>query len=104
MDRPRARDDGIAAGVPAGWGGRHLDLFRAGSCGAVAAVNPHVTPLPTLADIRAAAENIAGAVLVTPFMPAPRLSALTGADVWVKYENLQATASFKERGALNKLL
>jgi threonine dehydratase len=67
-------------------------------------VNPHATSLPTLADIRAAADNIAGAVLVTPFMPAPRLSALTGADVWVKYENLQATASFKERGALNKLL
>jgi threonine dehydratase len=36
-------------------------------------------------------------------LPAPRLSALTGADVFVKYENLQVTNSFKERGALTKL-
>ncbi len=60
--------------------------------------------LPTLADIRAAAGQIAGVVMRTPFLPAPRLSQLTGADIWVKYENLQATASFKERGALIKLL
>jgi threonine dehydratase len=39
-----------------------------------------------------------------PPAPAPKLSALTGAEVWVKYENLQVTNSFKERGALNKLL
>ena len=43
-------------------------------------------------------------VLRTPFLPAPRLSRLTGAEVFVKYENLQATSSFKERGALVKLL
>ncbi len=36
-------------------------------------------------------------------LPAPRLSALTGAEVYVKYENLQVTNSFKDRGALNKL-
>ena len=36
-------------------------------------------------------------------LPAPKLSALTGAQVWVKYENLQVTNSFKERGALTKL-
>src|SRR5437764_6100035 len=36
-------------------------------------------------------------------LPAPKLSALTGAQVWVKYENLQVTNSFKERGAVNKL-
>ena len=59
---------------------------------------------PTLADIRDAAGLIAGVVLRTPFLPAPRLSALTGASVFVKYENLQATSSFKERGALVKLL
>jgi threonine dehydratase len=59
---------------------------------------------PTLADIEHAARQIAGAVIRTPFLPAPRLSQLTGADVWVKYENLQATSSFKERGALVKLL
>jgi threonine dehydratase len=58
----------------------------------------------TIKDIEAAREVIKGAVLRTPMLPAPRLSALTGADVYVKYENLQVTNSFKERGALNKLL
>ena len=57
----------------------------------------------TLADIEAARRTIAGQVLRTPMLPAPRLSALTGASVVVKYENLQVTNSFKERGALNKL-
>jgi threonine dehydratase len=57
----------------------------------------------TLADIEAAHRVIAGAVLRTPMLAAPRLSALTGASVFVKYENLQVTNSFKERGALNKL-
>ena len=57
----------------------------------------------TLADIDAAARTISGHVLRTPCFPAPRLSALVGAEIWVKYENLQVTASFKERGALNKL-
>ncbi len=57
----------------------------------------------TLADIEAARKVIAGAVLRTPLLPAPRLSALTGAEVAVKYENLQVTNSFKDRGALNKL-
>jgi threonine dehydratase len=57
----------------------------------------------TIADIEAARRVIAGAVLRTPMLPAPRLSALTGAEVFVKYENLQVTNSFKDRGALNKL-
>jgi threonine dehydratase len=57
----------------------------------------------TLADIQAARGVIAGQVLRTPMLPAPRLSALTRAQVFVKYENLQVTHSFKERGALNKL-
>jgi threonine dehydratase len=56
-----------------------------------------------LTDIEAAQTIIAGRVLRTPMLPAPRLSELTGADVFVKYENLQVTNSFKERGALNKL-
>lgn len=60
--------------------------------------------LPTLDDVCAAAKTIEGAVMRTPFLPAPRLSALTGAEVWVKYENLQVTNAFKERGALTKLL
>src|SRR6266446_6851123 len=57
----------------------------------------------TLADIEAARRAIAGHVVRTPMLPAPKLSALTGASVAVKYENLQVTNSFKERGALNKL-
>jgi threonine dehydratase len=57
----------------------------------------------TAADIDAARRIIAGQILRTPMLPAPRLSALTGAEVYVKYENLQVTNSFKERGALNKL-
>ena len=55
-------------------------------------------------DVEAAAARIAGHVLRTPLVPAPRLSELTGAEVLVKHENMQATASFKERGAVNKLL
>ncbi|MGO4665553.1 threonine ammonia-lyase [Bosea sp. 2RAB26] len=58
----------------------------------------------TPADIEAAAQRIEGHVLRTPLVPAPRLSELTGATVLVKHENMQATASFKERGAVNKLL
>jgi threonine dehydratase len=59
--------------------------------------------IPTLDDIRRAARQIEGVVLRTPFLPAPRLSKFTGAEIFVKYENLQATSSFKERGALVKL-
>jgi threonine dehydratase len=58
----------------------------------------------TPADIEAAACRIEGHVLRTPLVPAPRLSELTGATILVKHENMQATASFKERGAVNKLL
>jgi threonine dehydratase len=57
----------------------------------------------TLADVEMARRTIKGAVLRTPMLPAPKLSALTGADVYVKYENLQVTNSFKERGALSRL-
>ena len=57
----------------------------------------------TIADIELARRTIAGQVLRTPMLPAPKLSALTGAEVFVKYENLQVTNSFKERGAFNKL-
>jgi len=57
----------------------------------------------TLGDIEAARRTIAGHVLRTPILAAPPLSALTGADVFVKYENLQVTNSFKERGACVKL-
>jgi threonine dehydratase len=57
----------------------------------------------SLADVERAARTIAGKVLRTPLMPAPRLSELTGGDVVVKHENMHPTGSFKERGALNKL-
>src|ERR1700731_1257529 len=59
--------------------------------------------LVTIDDIRAAAKRIASAAEHTPMLPAPRLSDLTGARVYVKYENLPVTNSFKERGALTKL-
>jgi threonine dehydratase len=57
----------------------------------------------TLDTITRAAELIEGAVMRTPCLPAPKLSQLTGAEVFVKYENLQVTNAFKERGALVKL-
>ena len=57
----------------------------------------------TLADIEKARHTISGKVLRTPLLPAPPLSALTGAEVFVKYENLQVTNSFKERGACVKV-
>jgi threonine dehydratase len=57
----------------------------------------------TFNDIEKAASVIAGEVVRTPMLAAPRLSALTGAEVFVKYENMQATGSFKERGACNRM-
>ena len=64
-----------------------------------------MTDLPvTLADIQAAAQRICGAVIHTPCLKSVTLSHIVKADVWLKFENLQFTASFKERGALNKLL
>ncbi len=66
--------------------------------------------MPVTADvvdlnaIRAAALRISGAVEQTPCVHSRTLSRLTGAQVFLKFENLQFTASFKERGALNKLL
>ena len=58
----------------------------------------------TLDDVRAAAERIAGAVERTPSAHSQTLSAVLGTNITVKFENLQFTAAFKERGALNKLL
>ncbi|MFN0263422.1 threonine ammonia-lyase [Tepidamorphus sp. 3E244] len=63
-----------------------------------------MTSLPlTIQDIEAARERIADAILHTPCVPSPQLSDETGADVIVKYENLQTTNAFKERGAANRL-
>ena len=58
----------------------------------------------TVSDVQRAATQINSAIARTPFLPSQTLSELTGAHVWLKFENLQFTASFKERGALNKLL
>ncbi len=55
-------------------------------------------------DIRCASETIRAEILRTPLIAAPMLSKITGAELIVKYENLQVTNSFKVRGALNKLL
>jgi threonine dehydratase len=57
----------------------------------------------TLADIEKARRQLAQQIVRTPMLPAPKLSALTGAEVHVKYENLQVTNSFKDRGAIVKL-
>jgi len=57
----------------------------------------------TLADIQAAADRIRGHVERTPCRLSRRLSEATGAEVWVKFENLHYTSSFKERGARNAL-
>ena len=58
----------------------------------------------TLDDVRAAAARIEGQVVRTPCMHSQTLSNIVGADVWLKFENLQFTAAYKERGALNALL
>lgn len=61
-------------------------------------------PLVTLDDVRAAHDRIRGSVVRTPTLHSQTLSALTGATVYLKFENLQFTAAYKERGALNRLL
>ncbi|MFI5012520.1 MAG: threonine ammonia-lyase [Hyphomicrobiales bacterium] len=60
--------------------------------------------LPTLADIRAAEARIRPSIPPTPFLHSRTLSEILGCELWLKFENLNFTASFKERGALNKLL
>ena len=58
----------------------------------------------TLDDVRAAHARISGAVVRTPTLQSQTLSAMTGAKIYLKFENLQFTAAYKERGALNRLL
>lgn len=55
------------------------------------------------AEIEAARRAIGGAIVATPSVASAPLSAIAGAEIFLKLENLQHTASFKERGALNKL-
>lgn len=65
---------------------------------------PSVSALLTIDDVRAAAERIHGSVVRTPTLYSKTLSAITGAEIWLKFENLQFTAAYKERGALNAML
>lgn len=58
----------------------------------------------SIADIRAAHARISPSIVRTPTLHSKTLSALSGAEVWLKFENLQFTAAYKERGALNRLL
>ena len=57
----------------------------------------------TVEDVTAARERLAGRIVATPCLRSQTLSDITGAELWLKFENLQYTASFKERGALNRL-
>jgi threonine dehydratase len=68
----------------------------------VGASDPKSLPV-ALADIRAAAATIRGSVVVTDCNRSRTLSEMCGCDIWLKFENLQFTSSFKERGALNRL-
>jgi threonine dehydratase len=65
--------------------------------------HPLNTPSVTIDSVRAAAARLAGHVENTPCLHSRTLSQITGTPVYLKFENLQFTASFKERGALNKL-
>jgi threonine dehydratase len=70
----------------------------------VQTANASLAQLPvTFPDIEAAAAVLAGPVKRTSFDRSRTLSDITGASVWLKFENLQFTATFKERGALNRL-
>lgn len=57
-----------------------------------------------IVSIQTARDNLRGQVLKTPFTLSRTLSDIFGAEIWLKFENLQFTASFKERGALNRML
>src|SRR5262249_43473318 len=84
---------------------RHCRPCRAGHAGAtVLAMQPSSDhPLPTAADVDAAARRLAGIALRTPLITSPALDARTGGRVFLKAETLQRTGSFKFRGAYNKL-
>jgi threonine dehydratase len=93
---------------------RHQEGWIASASGAIVAVGAlsamseitqtSLAKLPvTLRDVEAAAVTLAGFVKRTNFDHSRTLSDITGADIWLKFENLQFTATFKERGALNRL-
>ncbi|NNF80152.1 MAG: pyridoxal-phosphate dependent enzyme, partial [Rhizobiales bacterium] len=57
----------------------------------------------TIEDIHTARQALEGQVVRTPMLYSPKLSDITGAEIWVKYENMQVTNSFKDRGAYIRL-
>src|SRR5207237_9257636 len=57
----------------------------------------------TFGDIERAHDIVRGNVVRTPLLHSPKLSEITGAEIYVKFENLQVTNSFKDRGACNKM-
>ena len=63
----------------------------------------HGAAAVTLQSVEAAARTLKGAIVETPFAHSRTLSALLGCEIWLKFENLQFTGAYKERGALNKL-
>ena len=67
-------------------------------------VTSSATDRLTIADVHAAAARIAGAIVETPMLHSQTLSRIAGCEIWLKFENLQFTAAYKERGALNALL
>src|SRR5690606_12845338 len=101
LARRREGDEGKSARLQARRRRRDPHLFRPAR-GREARTRALMATI-ALAEIEAAQRVIAGHVLRTPTLPSPRLSALTGVNVCVKCENLQATGSFKEHGAFNKL-
>ena len=102
-----AHSDGPWGRAP---GRRSPTSFRAGSpkwtlfLPTKAGLSPDNSMPVTLSDIREAAKAIEGHVVRTPCLRSQTLSEITGAQIYLKFENHQFTASFKERGALNKLL
>ena len=81
-----------------------MEDARCGDCATLPGLYPHNAAMIELADIRQAAQRLLGQVLVTPCVESRTLSRITGAQIFLKFENLQFTASFKERGACNKLV
>src|SRR5262245_56944445 len=71
-----------------------------GAMGDIKAAEPAIT----LADVERASDATRGAIVDTPCTRSRTLSAILGPEIWLKFENLQFTASYKERGALNRLL
>ena len=67
-------------------------------------IEPKNSATPSIADVRAAQDRLAGRIRATPLVPSPALSAASGSSVHLKLEQLQTTGSFKLRGATNAVL